>query len=62
MYNNYDSVYKRNIMLSVTTFQNCLQFQEEATPLVHAAAGGHSDVVKILHDFGADINQVTKAS
>ena len=49
-------------MLSVTTFQNCLQFQEEATPLVHAAAGGHSDVVKILHDFGADINQVTKAS
>jgi len=62
MCNNYDSVYKRNIMLCVIACQSCLQFQEGATPLAYAAASGHSDVVKMLHDFGADFNQATKAS
>ena len=32
-----------------------------ATPLVLAAAGGHSDLLTLLLDKGADINAVTNA-
>ena len=29
---------------------------------MYAASGGHTDVVKMLHEFGADINHEDKVS
>ena len=36
--------------------------QDGKTPLMWAAYEGHTEVVRVLHDLGADVNHQSKAS